>query len=175
LEKLLMNYQHRFLTLSVITAGALSAFIAPGCLIDDCADGICDPANTGGNGGGGGQGGGTATGCIPSEATGAVGDECGVFVSSSLGDDGNAGNKSAPFKSINAALAAANGKAVYLCGETFDENVAVTAGTDVFGALACSDGWSSCGKSRQLPHHRRAEHFDGVPHHRPSRGAWACS
>jgi hypothetical protein len=47
---------------------------------------------------------------VPSETAEPVGDECGVFVSSSLADDGNAGTKAAPFRTIEAALAAATGR-----------------------------------------------------------------
>src|SRR5690606_31140931 len=80
--------------------------------------GSAGQSGVGGQGGmgQGGAGGGTPTACIPSEVDGVVDDSCGVFVSSSLGDDNNAGDKAAPFATITAALAAANGRAVYLCG-----------------------------------------------------------
>ena len=74
---------------------------------------------TGGNDGGGGTGGGTPPGCVPADNADPVEDSCGVFVSTILGDDGNAGTKAAPFATINAAIAAAGSGAVYVCAEPF--------------------------------------------------------
>src|SRR5262245_19171435 len=85
---------------------------------EDCNDlGTCGPYDgagassssgpgTGGQSGTGGEGGGGGppAGCIPSEASGPVEDTCGVFVSSSMGDDGNAGSKAKLFKTIKARL-----------------------------------------------------------------------
>ena len=101
---------------------------------------------TGGSDGGrgtGGTGGGIPAGCIPSENVDAVADTCGVFVSSSLGDDGNVGSKSAPLKTIAAAIAVAKGKPVYACGELFDqETVAIAEDATLYGALDCANGWA---------------------------------
>ena len=106
----------------------------------------CDSTtpNPTGAGGGGGAGG-TPVGCVPSENAGPVGDECGVFVSSSMGDDINGGTKEKPFKTIGAALTAANGKPVYACADAFTEAVVVTAPVDLYGGLDCSNGWAYVG------------------------------
>ena len=67
--------------------------------------------------------------CVPSEAEGPVDDTCGIFVSSSLGDDGNTGTtKDKPFKTIGAALMANKGKPIYVCAETdaYNESITVT-------------------------------------------------
>jgi hypothetical protein len=105
---------------------------------------------TGGRDGGGGAAGAGGTGgeagppmsCDPSMNMGLpVADSCGVFVSSSLGEDTNAGTEAKPFKSIMAALGAANGKAVYVCGEPFSEAVTVSSAVTIYGALDCSKGW----------------------------------
>ncbi|MCC6557519.1 MAG: PGRS family protein [Polyangiaceae bacterium] len=96
-----------------------------------------------------GGGGGTPAGCVPSENASPVGNECGVFVSSSLGDDANDGTKEKPVRTIGAglAMAAASGKALYACAEMFDESVSVEAGVDVFGGLDCANGWAWIGET----------------------------
>jgi hypothetical protein len=78
-------------------------------------------------------------GCVPNESTTAVADICGVFVSSSLGDDSSAGTKEKPLKTIGAALA--KGKPVYACGEDFAEAVSIAASATLYGALDCTKGW----------------------------------
>lgn len=93
------------------------------------------------SGGTGGDDGGPPPGCIPSENVDAVSDTCGVFVSSSQGDDGNAGSKATPLKTIGAALALAKGKPVYVCGESFAESVSVSADATLYGGLDCANGW----------------------------------
>ena len=96
----------------------------------------------GGSGQGGSGGGGVDPGCIPSEAGDPVADTCGVFVSSSLGDDDSGdGTKDAPYATI--VVAAATGNNVYACAETFDETagVALAGGQSLFGGLDCADGW----------------------------------
>ena len=59
--------------------------------------------------------------CVPSDAKAAIGSDCGVFVSSSTGDDANVGSQAKPFKSIERALGSANGRPVYACAEDFSE------------------------------------------------------
>ncbi len=82
--------------------------------------------------------------CVPALAKGAVADSCGIFVSSSLGDDAAAkGTQATPFKTLAAAVAAA-GKAkapVYACAESFTEPVNVTAAIALFGGLDCTKDW----------------------------------
>ncbi len=87
-----------------------------------------------------GGGGGIPAGCIPSENVGAIADTCGVFVSSSLGDDSYAGSQGKPLKSLSAAitLAQSQGKPVYACGEVFAEVVTVAADVTLYGALDCA-------------------------------------
>jgi hypothetical protein len=89
---------------------------------------------------GGGSGGMTPVGCIPNENDKPVDDTCGVFVSSSLGKDDNAGNKSGPVKTLQQAIALAAGNTgrVYACADGFEEAVEVPAGISVFGGLDCA-------------------------------------
>jgi hypothetical protein len=107
-----------------------------------CPDGTmsCFAGLDGGPDGTGGMGGGTPAGCIPSENVDPVGDACGVFVSSSLGDDGNTGTKEKPLKTLQAALA--KGKPVYACGEGFSEAVSIAGSATLYGALDCANGWA---------------------------------
>jgi len=132
---------------------------ASGCFVDFandcqrnnecCRDGTMNchtaDAGTGGNGTGGGDagtGGSTPAGCIPSENLAAVADTCGVFVSSTLGDDMNAGTaKDKPVKTLADALTKAKGKPVYACGESFTETVTIQADATLYGALDCTSDW----------------------------------
>src|SRR5688500_16475544 len=75
-------------------------------------------SGTGGSGGDGGQGGSagsTPTECVPSEASDAVGSDCGIFVSSSPGDDDNLGGLDKPVATIKRALEIAGSKPIYVC------------------------------------------------------------
>jgi hypothetical protein len=80
--------------------------------------------------------------CDPT--AGMVDESCGVFVSSSMGHDGDDGSKSHPVKTLAHAIdmAATNGARIYACGEGFDEAITLPAGTSLFGALDCAHGWS---------------------------------
>ncbi len=89
-------------------------------------------------------GGGAAAGCDPSK--GAVGDSCGVFVSSSKGDDLGDGSRASPYRTIGKAIGSA--KAVYLCGESFSEVVTLPSGQSIYGALDCSSDWHYDSKAK---------------------------
>jgi len=130
-----------FLVLCAATAlGALLS--ATGCytLGGDCDLNYNCTSGSGGTAGSGGSGGAPA-GCVPSNNSSAVEDDCGVFVSSSRGEDMNAGTKDKPFATLAAAFGAAKGKPVYLCGEPLLENVEVNAGALIYGGLDCSSAW----------------------------------
>ena len=132
----------------VAALGAAFGAQAAGCFSTppDCELGICEDTVPSGSGG---SGGGTPPGCVPSENAEPVGDECGVFVSSSQGDDANEGTKERPVKTLGAALAkgAGEGKPVYACAETFSEAAIVEVGIDLFGGLECAEGWQYGGGS----------------------------
>jgi hypothetical protein len=95
------------------------------------------------NSGAGGAGGGKPASCVPSElASGAVTSACGVFVSSSKGDDtDNDGSQGKPFKTLQNAVTKANGKPVYACAEAFTEAVTISSAVTLYGALDCTKGW----------------------------------
>ncbi|WP_437990159.1 PGRS family protein [Sorangium sp. So ce145] len=88
------------------------------------------------------SGSGPHAGCVPSEEPSAVDDRCGVFVAAS-GNDGSAGTKAEPVKTLAEALrrAGETGSDVYACAEPFAESVEVPAGVALFGGLDCANGW----------------------------------
>jgi hypothetical protein len=79
-------------------------------------------------------------------------DGCGVFVSASSGDDGNPGTKGAPVKTLQHAIGlAAHGRGdgkpptrrVYACGGSFEEEITLPSGIDLWGGRRCEGGdWS---------------------------------
>lgn len=129
---------------SVATAVAACANTASDAVLLGlvCEDGTTDCfAGTGGTGG-------TTTsttiepGCVPSQATDPVRDDCGLFVSSSQGDDATGdGSKDKPYATIAKALGSPEGGPVYLCAETFGEAVRIKSGKTIYGGLDCSNGW----------------------------------
>jgi len=126
-------------------------FFTSGCR-EDCEKALTCPVLSAGGSGGGTTGSGGADGappdCIPSNMSVPIGNECGVFVSASTGNDGNAGSKEAPLATIGKALGAAKGKPIYLCAETFVEAVAVGGGALVFGGLDCAAEWLYSGPEK---------------------------
>jgi len=105
--------------------------------------------------GSGGSGGTTTVtpACIPSGASDPIDDECGVFVSSSIGKDDtekDRGSKDKPFATIAQALGASKGKPLYLCGETFTEAVEIKAGALIYGALDCTADWKYASAKRTV-------------------------
>src|SRR5690242_11086062 len=86
--------------------------------------------------------GGTPPACVPSENSEPVADTCGVFVSSGLGADGNAGTKDAPLKSLADAITKANGRPIFACAEAFAGSVTLASGSAIYGGLDCTKDWS---------------------------------
>ena len=130
------------LTLSLLGAAAGLG----GCysLGSDCKFNYdCGAGGDGGSGGstGGGGTGGAPPGCIPSNNSTPVDDSCGVFVSSTRGDDTNAGTKEKPVTTLGMAISMSGGKPIYLCGEALLETVSIDANVVVYGALDCAADW----------------------------------
>lgn len=128
-------------------AAALALLLSTtGCytLGSDCDLNFNCTGGSGGSGASGGTGGvgGAPPGCVPSNNSSPIDESCGVFVSSSKGEDTNAGTKDKPFATLAVAFSAANGKPVYLCGETFLENVEINASALIYGGLDCKAAWS---------------------------------
>jgi hypothetical protein len=143
-----MRWRERVAILMCIGAGATTA----GCpfnALDDCErnfaldcfwDRLASSTGAGGDGG-------TPAGCVPSEDNKIIADGCGLFVSSSLGDDGGDGSKAKPFKSLATAVekAGSEGKPVYACAEELVGSVSITSSIALYGGLDCSDGWTYVG------------------------------
>lgn len=112
----------------LLFVGALAASAAPGiaCSEDEpCQDPrVCPPST-----------------CIPSESRDAVSDACGVFVSSSLGDDANVGTKGLPVKTLARAVRLSITKRVYLCAEEIPGAAGLPSGLRVYGGLDCAGRW----------------------------------
>lgn len=127
-----------------------------GILTASCAStgcegpGTCAPSGVGDadGGGGGGEGGADVVappGCdltkSPKDSPACVDDAVGVFVSPT-GDDGAAGNKGAPVKSIakGVELAASRGlPRVYVCDGTYAESIALAKSVSIYGGLSCAE------------------------------------
>ena len=141
--------------------GFAASLVAGGCYHyeDDCAFTLECPtgsaaSSTSGStssSGGTGGGGGAPASCVPSENADPVADSCGVFVSSSLGTDGNGGVKVAPAKSIGYAIGQAKNKSgrVYACAEAFAEAVTIADGVTIYGGLDCTKAWGYIGATKK--------------------------
>ncbi len=106
-------------------------------------------------GGGTGSSQGKDPGCVPTILTSTVHKDCGVFVSSSQGDDGNDGDGSQtkPYATIGKALGAAKDRRIYLCAETFTEAVHLNADATIYGGLDCASAewkWNSATKKTEI-------------------------
>jgi hypothetical protein len=130
---------------SLGAAALVGSVASAGCgtLPDDCELLLaCDSGATGG-------GGSTPPECIPSENKDPVDDTCGVFVSSSLGADGNEGTKSAPLKTLQQAIEKANGRPVYACAEELAGSVTLARGGAIYGGLDCTKQWAYVGGTKK--------------------------
>jgi hypothetical protein len=128
--------------------GFLALMPLAGCFdsVNDCfLNGVCFNGRLmSGSAGGGGM---IDPMCVPSENASPVGENCGVFVSSSRGDDGHAGTPSAPVKTLARAVevATATAKPVYACAEAFAEEVTLPVGSVLYGGLDCANEWRYVG------------------------------
>ena len=87
----------------------------------------------------------------PDPADGEVDEECGIWVSASLGDDANPGTRAAPMASLSAAVAKATNENVHLyaCGELWTEPLILPATTWLYGGFDCHDGWTFKGETHR--------------------------
>jgi hypothetical protein len=70
-------------------------------------------------------------------------DQCGFFVSSSLGDDSNEGSRARPLKTLReAGVRADPGEwRIFACAEVFEEPL-ILSGVDLWGGFDCANGWT---------------------------------
>ena len=85
--------------------------------------------------------------CTADPASAPAEDDCGVFVSSSLGDDASPGTRKQPVRTFERAISLARKGPlrVYACAETFPEAVTVPSGVELWGGLDCARDWSYLG------------------------------
>jgi hypothetical protein len=113
--------------------GAASSASLCGCFSHDCSMYVLCPE--------------PEPACVGDPAEAQPEDACGVFVSSSAGDDAAPGTRALPVRMIKhaIALAQAGPRRVYACAETFAEPVEVPPGIEIWGGLNCSSGWTYLG------------------------------
>lgn len=149
----MMSSTYRWLRLAPLAFG--SVVLLSGCFTaaQDCTRTLTCDVGDSGAGGAGGAGGASDAGpqCIDDPAMASAVDDCGIFVSSSRGDDKSAGTREAPVKTIAVALqlAAYAKQRVYACAELFQEAVEMPSGFTLFGGLDCAHGWAYIGSSKQ--------------------------
>ena len=96
-------------------------------------------------------------GCGPEEtailgcndpAFGGVEEDCGVWVSASLGSDQNPGTRAAPLASLTAAVQKARDaqKDVYACGELWTDPLVLPSNVSLYGGFDCANDWKYGGQ-----------------------------
>lgn len=77
---------------------------------------------------------------MPTENACVIHESAGIFVSASKGSDGGLGTRESPLKSVSVAIGAAvtDGRRVYVCAETYEEQLKFGDGANVFGYFDCS-------------------------------------
>lgn len=77
-----------------------------------------------------------------------VDERCGVWVSSTLGNDSHEGTRAKPVATLQQAITLAQGGVarVYACGEEYNEAVTLPAGVSLFGGFDCQHGWRYVGE-----------------------------
>jgi hypothetical protein len=108
-------------------------------------------------------------GCGPEEtailgcgdpSVGGVDEDCGVWVSASLGSDDGPGTRAAPMASLSAAVLKAREaqKDVYACGDVWTEPLLLPSDVSLYGGFDCASGWKYGGEL----HRSRIETAPGV-------------
>lgn len=145
-----MLHPHRSaanLLLFCLTAGA----VAIGCFFNSAEDcernPILDCFSSGAVSSSGGDDASPPPVCDPSADNPIIADECGVFVSSTLGDDAADGSKANPLKTLAAAIdkASAQGTRVYACAEELQGSVTLSTPLTIHGGFDCKTNWTYVG------------------------------
>ncbi|MCC6558662.1 MAG: hypothetical protein IT372_37480 [Polyangiaceae bacterium] len=117
--------------LTLVGLGCGTATTVCGCYDEGCSqDATCEPPV-----------------CNADPSTGATTDGCGIYVSASLGDDGNPGTQAAPVRTMKRAISLARSgpSRVFACAEGFAEAITVPAGVEIRGGLDCAHEWAYLG------------------------------
>jgi hypothetical protein len=136
-------------TIGLALVGAVGCGVGP-----SGTGGAAGGAGTTGSGGTSGSGGtGSGLVCPGDPADGPVpASDCGIWVSTSLGDDANDGSQAAPVATLTHAieLAAKGPGRVYACGgETWPGPVTVPGNVSLHGGFDCAAGWAYVGKEKR--------------------------
>ncbi|MCC6558072.1 MAG: hypothetical protein IT372_34425 [Polyangiaceae bacterium] len=121
--------------LLLVAVGCASATTVCGCHPENCRDTVTCPSEP------------SKPACVGDPAAGEATEECGIFASSSLGDDANPGTRKLPVRTLARALdlAQAGPGRVYACAEEFAEAVTISGGIELRGGLDCANGWAYLG------------------------------
>jgi hypothetical protein len=89
--------------------------------------------------------------CDPTQSDGPIGDDCGYFVSASIGSDDLAGTKAAPVRTLARAieLAGERSNAVFACAEEFTEALVIPSGIKLYGGLDCGRSFQPSREGRR--------------------------
>ena len=89
--------------------------------------------------------------CDPGTADGPIGDDCGYFVSASVGSDDLAGTKAAPVRTLGRAieLAGERSSSVFACAEEFNEALVIPSGIKLYGGLDCGRSFQPSREGRR--------------------------
>ncbi len=111
-----------------------------GCGPGETSAGAAGAAGSGGSGG--------MSGCPDEPQDGPASDECGIWVSASMGQDANDGTQAAPVASLTHAieLAAKGPGHVYACAETWTDALIVPGNVSLHGGFDCAKGWEYVGE-----------------------------
>jgi hypothetical protein len=134
------------MAISAIALGAIGCGQGDTTSSTDGGSGGSGAGGTSGSGGTGGSGGGLV--CPDDPSLGDVAEECGVWVSASLGKDDNPGTQAAPVASLTQAIALAKkgpGR-VYACGEAWTGPLVLPGGISLHGGFDCAGGWAYKGE-----------------------------
>lgn len=88
---------------------------------------------------------GCATDKSPKEDACVVDEKYGVFVSASLGSASGDGSRTSPLKTIQAGidLAKATKRNVYVCAESYNEQLTLANAVHAYGYMDCNNGWKA--------------------------------
>ncbi len=150
-----MRYSRRSMVASgLVVAGSLGCIM--GCSAS-AQENLTDPAFGTSSSGGGGSPSTTSSstgsnpGCLgtdkdilsPSTIASFVNDDCGVFVRADAAASTGDGRQANPYKTVQAALDGAKGKAIFVCAnDPFTETLNASAPVSLYGGFDCAKGWS---------------------------------
>jgi hypothetical protein len=136
-----MQYTRMLMAASGFIACGATLWVAGcGSVGENCTNGECKD--------GGGGGGVVIPACMGNPTTDPklINDDCGLFVRGDPADDdgANAGTRSRPYKTLQAALNTVTDKWIFVCAKNpFNEKVTITKdNVAIYGGFDCESGWA---------------------------------